>query len=64
MFQGYHVYKEIWEASWGQAFPCLQEVGNAFDPFAISVVQDSDIIGQNISAACSLFLQNIFVDGK
>ena len=39
------MYKEIWEASCGQIFPCLREVGNAFDPFAVSVVRDSDIIG-------------------
>ena len=35
------MYKEIWEASCGQVFPCLREVGNAFDPFAVSVVRDS-----------------------
>ena len=39
------MYKEIWEASCGQVFPCLREVGNALDPFAVSVVRDSDIIG-------------------
>lgn len=55
------MYKEIWEASCGQVFPCLREVGNAFDPFAVSVVRDSDIIGhvpRKISATCSLFLRN------
>ena len=39
------MYKKIWEASCGQVFPCLREVGNALDPFAVSVVRDSDIIG-------------------
>ena len=55
------MYKEIWEASCGQVFPCLREVGNAFDPFAVSVVRDSDIIShvpRKISATCSLFLRN------
>ena len=55
------MYKEIWEASCGQVFPCLREVGNAFDPFAVSVVRDSDIIShmpRRISATCSLFLRN------
>ena len=61
VIRGYHVYKEIWEASCGQVFPCLREVGNAFDPFAVSVVRDGDIIGhvpRKISATCSLFLRN------
>ena len=45
------------EASLGQVFSCLQEVENAFNPFAVSVMRDSDIIGhvpRKISAACSL----------
>ena len=58
--RGYHIYQEIWEASCGQTFLCLQEEGNAFDPFAVSVVRAGDIIGHvpKISAACSLFLRN------
>ena len=58
---GYHIYKDIWEASSGQVFPCLRESGNAFDPFAVSVMRHSDIIGhvpKKISATCSLFLRN------
>ena len=63
VIQGYHVYKEIQEASCGQIFPCLQETGNALDPFAVSIVRDGDIIGhvpRKISAAYPLFssLQN------
>ena len=61
VIRGYHMYKEIWEASCRLVFPCLREVGNAFNPFAVSVVRDSDIIGhvpRKISATCSLILRN------
>jgi len=57
----YHIYQKFWEASYGKTFPCLQEEGNLFDPFALSVVRAGDIIGhvpRKISAACSLFLWN------
>ena len=61
LIQGYHMYKEIWEVSCGQVYPCLREVGYAFNPFAVSVMKDSDIIGhvsRKSLATCSLFLHN------
>ena len=59
--QGHHIYKEIWEASCGQMFPCLREDGNSYDPFAVAVMRADTIIGhvpKTISAACSLLLRN------
>ena len=46
--QGYHIYQEILEASCGQTFPCVQEEGNLFDLFTVSVVRAGSII----SVAC------------
>ena len=60
MIRGYHIYKEIWEASHGETFDCVRETGNRFDPFAVAVIsKDGKIIGhvpKLISAAASLFL--------
>ena len=58
VIRGYHIYKEIWEASYGEMFHCMRETGNSFDPFAVTVVRDGEIIGhvpKLISAASSQF---------
>ena len=61
VIRGYHIYKEIWEASHGETFDCVRETGNRFDPFAVAVIsEDGEIIGhvpKLISAAASLFLR-------
>ncbi len=33
--RGYHIYKDIWEASVGEELPCKRENGNHADPFAV-----------------------------
>ena len=38
VMRGYHIYKEIWEASHGETFNCVRETGNRFDPFAVAVI--------------------------
>ena len=58
VIRGYYVYKDIWEASSGQIFPCLQGSGNAFDPFTISIMRHSDIIGHVPIGCLFIFLQN------
>ena len=61
VIRGYHIYKEIWEASHGETFDCVRETGNRFDPFAVAVIRDGEIIGhvpKLISAAASLFLRH------
>ena len=35
--RGYHIYKDIWEASVGEELPCQHESGNRADPFAVAV---------------------------
>jgi len=34
-----------WVASYGETFNCMRETGNIFDPFAVAVVKDGEIIG-------------------
>ena len=58
--EGYHVYKDIWEASIGEELICVRETSNAKDPFAVAVVKNEVIVGhipKKISSLCSLFLK-------
>ncbi len=60
MIRGYHVYKDIWLAVDGQVLQSRRETSNGHDPFAVSVVKDSTVVGhlpRKISAICSLFLR-------
>ena len=34
MVRGYHVYKDVWDATIGETLPCEVESGNASDPYA------------------------------
>ena len=58
--RGYHVYRDIWEATRGEILTCARETGNAFDPFAVSVLKRDTVVGhvpRKISAICSLFIR-------
>ena len=58
--RGYHVYKDIWEASIGEELPCKRENGNRADPFAVAAVKNRVTVGhipRKISSVCSLFLR-------
>ena len=58
MVRGYHVYENIWTAVVGESFPCMQEAGNTFDPFAVAVMRDDTVIGHVPSLSiCALFLR-------
>ena len=36
--QGYHAYKEIWNAAMdGTELSCEREIGNSHDPFAVAI---------------------------
>ena len=57
--RGYHIYKDIWEASVGEELPCQRESGNRADPFAVAVVKSGVTVGhipRKISSVCSFFL--------
>ena len=43
--RGYHVYKEVLEASHGELLNCERETGNTFDPFTVCVKKHDDIVG-------------------
>ena len=54
--RGYHIYKDIWEASIGEELPCQRESGNRADPFAVAVVRSGVTVGhipRKISSVCS-----------
>jgi len=55
--RGYHVYKDIWEATCSEMLNCTMQTENVFDPFAASVenvVMLSAICQENFlqSASC------------
>ena len=59
---GYHVYQDVWEADHGEILRCFRETGTAFDPFAVCVKKDAELVGhvpRKISAICSIFLQKM-----
>ena len=61
VIRGHHIYKEVWEPIHGQILQCTRKTNNRFDPFAVSIVSDGEIVGyvpQKISAARALFLQH------
>ena len=59
--RGYHVYKEVWNATFGEILICQTEFGNFHDPYAVAVLTSNDtIVGhvpRNISAVCHFFLR-------
>ena len=61
IIRGHHIYKEVWEPIYGQILQCTRETSYRFDPFAVFIISDSEIVGhvpQKISATCALFLQH------
>lgn len=58
--RGYHVYRNIWEATVCKNLPCQRELNNRHDPFAVAVLRKETTVGhvpRVISAICSSFLQ-------
>ena len=45
MVRGYHVYKDVWDATIRETLPCKVESGNASDPYAVALKQGSTIAG-------------------
>ena len=62
--RGYHTYSDVWVATVGEQLVCTQEHRNAKDPFAVAVLNGSDIVGHypmKISRLCWLFIRK---DGR
>ena len=58
--RGYHTYKHIWAAVYGEELPCEREAGNRVDAFAVAVMKDGTVVGhvpKKISSVCSLYLR-------
>ena len=55
--RGYHVCKDVWEASHGELLNCTRETENTFDPFAVYVKTWMHIgpRAKNFSPICLLF---------
>ena len=59
MVRGHHIYKDMWCPHIGEELTCQQERHNYHDPFAVSVLKSSVIVGhvpRHISAICYVFL--------
>ena len=39
MIRGYHQYKRIWDAKFGEQLECQRETGNPHDIFAVAVLK-------------------------
>ena len=56
--RGYHVYKDLWDASIGEDILCEREPFNNADRYAVAVLKDDTVVGhipRKISRICSLF---------
>ena len=56
---GYHMYKDVWDASIGEYLKCQRELSNLKDRSTIAVLRDGTIVGhlpKKISFPCSLFI--------
>lgn len=60
MIRGFHVYQSVWSPITGEELPCVRELSNAADPFAVAVVKNATVVGhipRKISSVCSMFLR-------
>ena len=60
--RGYHTHSAVWVATVGEQLhvQCAQECRNGKDPFAVAVLNGSDIVGyipRKISRLCWLFIR-------
>ena len=56
----YHVCKDVWIAVIGEERNCECERGNRYDPFAVAIMKDSQIVEhilRTISCICTLFIR-------
>ena len=55
--RGFHVYQDIWMPTTGERLSCQTEDSNAFDPYAVAIRKNANVIGripQKIFVVCSL----------
>ena len=44
MVQGYHVYKDVWDATISEELSCQREADNYTDPFADAIVKEGNTV--------------------
>ena len=57
--RGFHIYQDIWTPVIGEELLCEREEGNPNDRYAVSVLDNSTVVGhvpRHISTLCSVFL--------
>ena len=58
--RGYHIYKKVWTAVFGEKLYTEREFGNVVDRYAVTVMKDSgETVGhltKKISRMCSMFI--------
>ena len=54
--RGYHAYKDIWAAVYGEELPCKKEAGNRVDAFAMVVMKDGTVVGHILKKIFSVLL--------
>ena len=58
--RGYHIYKDIWDATIGEELQCARESDNSNDRYAVAVRKNNAVVGhvpRKISRVCALFLE-------
>ena len=56
MVRGYHIYKDIWEATLEENLECQRESGKIHDIYAVAVLKSGLVVGhvpKRISSICS-----------
>ena len=54
--RGYHAYKDIWAAVYGEELPCEREAGNRVDAFAMAVMKNGMVVGHILKKISSILL--------
>ena len=59
--RGYHVYKDIWDATVREELGCARESDNPEDRYAVAMKKDDKTVGHiplTMSRLCALFLES------
>ena len=54
--RGYHVYKDLWNATPGETLTCIREWGNRNDVFAVAAKSNANIVGHSYTLAHFMYL--------
>ena len=60
MVQGYHIYKDLWDASISEELSCQRKAKNYTDPFAVTVTKDDKLSKDVLQHTCT-FVPETFI---